>query len=542
MNKSIKSLLIAAVALVATACGSRDKVELDRLPIIPYPAHAEILPGHYDASNGFNVTVANPDQLEEATFLVNELEERGITSAIETGEMNKGIIFNTATEIADEGYTLDVTKDRIEIAASTNTGLFYGGQTLLQLIDNAGNIPCVKIVDQPRYSWRGYMRDDARHFTGVESVKQLLDLMAYYKLNRFHWHLTDAQGWRVEIKKYPKLATVGGQGSHSDPDAPVAYYTQDELRDIVDYAADRHIVIIPEIDMPGHATAANRAYPEYNGGGAGIFPDFTFNPGKEETYQFLTDVLTEVAGIFPGPYMHIGGDEVAYGIEAWKTDPAVRQLMKREGMTDVRQAERYFMNRMIGEVGHLGKTLVGWDELIDLGVDTTTCIMWWRHDKPQYLTRSLDADYTTVMCPRKPLYFDFVQHERDTVGRIWDGFCPLDSVYAFPDPWFESIGVTPEQQSHIIGLQANAWSELLHNSDRVDYMTWPRLCAVAESAWSLPENKNFPDFESRLENVYTLLDSLGIYYFDNREPERHPEPVGPVIKKKSRQSETNYRD
>lgn len=541
--KPIKTLAIAAITLIATACGSKDKTEMNSLPVIPYPAEVDITPGHYDTSNGFNVSTTDSVLNPEALKLTARLTQRGFESTCEkTPVVDKGIILSVNDTLPSEGYTLAVNNNTIKIAGSTPAGVFYGIQTLLQIIDNSDVIPCMEVYDYPRYSWRGYMRDDARHFTGVESVKQLLDLMAYYKLNRFHWHLTDAQGWRVEIKKYPKLATVGGCGSHSDPDAPVAYYTQDQFRDIVNYATERHIVIIPEIDMPGHATAANRAYPEYNGGGAGIFPDFTFNPGKESTYRFLTDILAEVADIFPGPYMHIGGDEVAYGIEAWKTNPHVKNLMKREGMTDVRQAERYFMNRMIGEVGHLGKTLVGWDELIDLGVDTTTCIMWWRHDKPEYLTRSLDANYTTIMCPRKPLYLDFVQHERDTVGRIWDGFCPLDSIYAFPEPWFENIGVSPQQQSHIIGMQANAWSELLHNSDRVDYMTWPRLCAVAESAWTLPENKDYAGFVTRLDDAYMLLDSLDIYYFDHRDPARHAEPAGPVIKKKSRENETNYRD
>lgn len=537
--------LLIAIAIAALGCNAKSKKEITLLPVIPAPQSVVINNGHYDITRGFEIHVDADSLLDEARYLSDFLLTRDLDPKIFLGKpADKGISMSIDSSIeSPEGYTLTVTPKKITIKASAAAGTFYAIQTLIQMIENCdGIIPSVDIADAPRYGWRGYMRDDARHFTGVESVKQLIDLMARYKLNRFHWHLTDAQGWRVEIKKYPLLATVGGIGTHSDPDAPAAYYTQEELRDIVDYAARRHIVIIPEIDMPGHATAANHAYPEFNGGGAGIFPDFTFNPGKEGTYCFLTDVLAEVADIFPGKYMHIGGDEVAYGIEAWKTDPDVQALMKREGFTDVRQCERYFMNRMIGEVGRMGKTLVGWDELIDLGVDSTTYIMWWRHDKPQYLTRSLDGGYTTVMCPRKPLYFDFVQHDSHSVGRIWDGFCPLDSVYAFPEPWFEKIGVTPVEQAHIAGMQANAWSELMHNSDRVDFMTWPRLCALAESAWTLPEAKDYASFEQRLDDAYLLFDNLGIYYFDHREPARHPEPSGPVIKKKQRESETNYRD
>ncbi len=535
MNRIITSVLGALIALQLHAVG--------QLPVIPYPQSVVTAEGHYNVSHGFDVYSADSAFVDEIDFLIDKLNASGRNSRAVDNSRRCGIVMKSDVSVkSPEGYRLVIGKNKIEIAASDAAGAFYGVQTLLQLLNNCRELPCVTINDEPRYGWRGYMRDDARHFTGVESVKNLLDLMAYYKLNRFHWHLTDGQGWRIEIKKYPKLATVGGIGSHSDPDAPCAYYTQEEIREIVDYADKRHIMIIPEIDMPGHATAANRAYPEYNGGGEGIFPDFTFNPGKEETYTYLSDILAEVAGLFAGPYMHIGGDEVAYGINAWKVDPDVNALMKRENFTDVKQCERYFMNRMIGEVAHLGKTLIGWDELLDLDVDKSTNIMWWRHDKPAYLTRSLDAGYTTVLCPRKPLYFDFVQHDSHSVGRIWDGFCPLEDVYAFPDPWFENIGVTPEMQSHIAGMQANAWSELMHNSNRVDFMTWPRLCALAESAWTEPANKNFKDFELRLNDAYRLFDKLNIYYFDHRVPSHHPEPAGPVIKKMSRESETDYRD
>ncbi|MDE6802266.1 MAG: beta-N-acetylhexosaminidase [Muribaculaceae bacterium] len=536
MRKTISQILLLLFAAMSARAAS--------LPVIPCPAHVEQKSGEYDASRGYDISVADSSFVQDAIFLCERLNELGLPSKVYVGSHSAApVVIRKDSKIDDrEGYTLNVSRKKISIAAADAAGVFYAGQTLLQLLENSAALPCVDIADAPRYAWRGFMRDDSRHFTGTESVKQFIDLMARYKLNRFHWHLTDAQGWRIEIKKYPLLTEIGAIGSHSDPYAPRACYTQDEIRDIVDYAARRHVMIIPEIDMPGHAAAANRAYPEFNGGGEGIFPDFTFNPGKEGTYQYLSDILTEVADLFPGPYMHIGGDEVAYGINAWKTDPDVLALMEREGFTDVRQCERYFMNRMITQIASLGKTLIGWDELIDLNVDPSTNIMWWRHDKPGYLTRSLDAGYTTVMCPRKPLYFDFVQHDTHTVGRIWDGFCPLDSVYAFPEPLFEAMALTPEQKSHISGMQANAWSELLHTPQRVDFMTWPRLCALAESSWTLPENKDYADFEKRLNHSYDLLDRLGIYYFDHRAPERTPEPAGPVIKKKTRESETNYRD
>lgn len=323
--------------------------------------------------------------------------------------------------------------------------------------------------------------------------------MAYYKLNKFHWHLTDEPGWRIEIKKYPRLTSVGGKGNWSDPNCQdVRFYTQEEIREIVAYAAERHIEVIPEIDMPGHATAANNAYPEYSGGGTPEHPDFTFNVGKEDTYSFLTDILREVAALFPSPYLHIGGDEVAYGIKAWLTDPDVQALMKREGMKEVREAERYFMHRMVDSVHALGKVLVGWDELLDLNVSSKeTIIMWWRHDRINQLKKSLAGGYTTVMCPRRPLYFDFIQYQGHKWGRVWAGFCPLEDVYAFPDKGLGAWNIPADQLSHIQGIQANVWTERMHTIKRLDFMTFPRLCALAEAAWTQSCLKDYVSFTKK---------------------------------------------
>lgn len=531
--------ILSLIAVILANIG----IAQTQLPIIPYPQNVEIGKGKFELKEKVEINVSVPELKAEAEFLKMKLSEAGkIAEIVSKKKYIKGINFVLIPEMGKGGaYNLDIEKNKVLISASDAEGAFYGVQTLLQLINN-GNLTCVKIQDKPRYGWRGFMLDEARHFSGAKRVKELLDLMAYYKMNRFHWHLTDAQGWRIEIKQYPLLATVGGIGTHSDPETPVQYYTQEQIKDIVKYAADRHIEIVPEIDMPGHATAANRAYPEFNGGGSEMFPDFTFNPGKEGTYEFLGNVLAEVAELFPSQYIHIGGDEVAYGSEAWEKDSDVQALMKREGLKNVKEAERYFMHRMIAKVGSLGKTLIGWDELLDLGVDRSTVIMWWRHDKPHYLQRTLDEGYATVLCPRKPLYFDFVQHDSHKVGRIWDGFCPLEDVYSFPDPWFESIGVSKDKQKLIKGMQANAWSELLHTKQRVDFMTFPRICALAESAWSYPDVKDFSQFEKRLNDAYALFDKMGIYYYDHRNPARHPEPAGPVIKKPLRKSETNYKD
>lgn len=419
-----------------------------------------------------------------------------------------------------EGYYLLATPEKIEITGADKAGVFYGIQSLIQMVGEGG-IPWRGVSDAPRYSWRGFMVDESRHFFGVEKIKQTIDMMARYKLNKLHWHLTDEPAWRIEIKQYPRLASVGGSGTWSDPEAKVQFYTQDQLREIVQYAALRQIEIIPEIDMPGHATAANRAYPQYSGGGVPEHPDFTFNPGKEEVYQYLTNILREVASIFPTKYLHIGGDEVSFGIKAWESDPAVRALMERENITTTKGVEHYFIRRMADSIAMLGKELVGWDELLEAKVDPEkTTIMWWRHDKVGVLRESLNGGYPTILCPRRPLYFDFVQHASHKWGRVWNGFCPLQDVYHFPDKGFAEWKLSGE--GNIIGIQANLWTERIQNEERFDFMVYPRLAALAEAAWSGAEVKDFSDFEWRMEKEYMLYDKMGLYYYK----EGRPEPKG----------------
>lgn len=506
----------------------------EQIRVIPYPAQVTMQTDVCKLKSGQKIGYSDMNLAKEAGFLQTKLATLGYELKTSfSKKVVKGISLSVDQSLGnEEAYRLTIEPKQIRIVGGGTAGVFYGIQTLLQQL-TAGDLRCGTINDAPRYEWRGYMLDDARHFSGEKRVKEIIDLMAYYKMNRFHWHLTDEQGWRIEIKQYPKLATMGGEGCHSDPDTPAQYYTQEQIRDIIAYAADRHIEIIPEFDMPGHATAANKAYPEYSGGGTKEHPEFTFNVGKEETYTYLTHILKEIADLFPSPYLHIGGDEVAYGSKAWETDPHVQALLKREGLTTVKEAERYFMQRMTHVVNSLGKILVGWDELLDLNVkQDSTIIMWWRHDQPDYLFRSLSKGYSTVMCPRRPLYFDFIQHDSHKSGRTWDGFCPIEDVYAFPDKWFAGSNIPAADLAHVKGIQANTWTETMHTKARVDFMIFPRLCALAEAAWSMPEVKDFTKFASRMEDAFSLFDKLNIYYFDFRNPQHHPEPAGPVIKKR----------
>lgn len=368
------------------------------------------------------------------------------------------------------------------------------------------------------------MLDESRQFFGKEEVKKLLDEMAFYKLNRFHWHLTDQPGWRIEIKQYPRLALVGGIGNYHDSIAPAQYYTQQDISEIVAYAAALHISVIPEIDMPGHATAANRAYPQFSGGGSARHPEFTFNPGKEETYQYLSNILKEVDVLFPSQMIHIGGDEVSFGNEKWKTDPAVQDLMKRQQLSSLLDVEHYFLKRMADTVVKLNNSILGWDEVTASSLPPDkTIVFWWRHEKKEELKNALEKGYKVVLCPRLPFYFDFVQDSSDTVGRRWPGnlFNELKSVYDFS---LNNLPGNVDKNSPLIeGIQANLWTETVASKQRMYYLTYPRMIALAEAAWTQTDKKDFAKFEKKMKAVYPLLKAQGLYYFEN--PKRTPEPI-----------------
>ncbi|AWW31590.1 beta-hexosaminidase [Echinicola strongylocentroti] len=500
--------------------------------IIPLPTTFEGGEEYFSITPKTKIHYSNDLLKEEAYFLQKELLERkSFPISIQTSEATKSGINLALTETQDGGYQLFIDQTTgITITSATETGIFQGIISLLQLADQADAshgqlaIPTWKINDSPAYAWRGFMLDESRHFFGVEKVKSLLDWMAYYKLNKFHWHLTDAQGWRIAIKKYPKLALVGGIGDNSDPYAPAQYYSQSQIQEIVRYAAERKIDIIPEIDMPGHATAANKAYPEFSGGGSEKYPEFTFHPAKEGTYQYLTDILREVDALFPGHMIHLGGDEVSFGNQQWKNDPEVQQLMASQQLEDLKDVEDYFMKRMADSLFSLNNTILAWDEMAEAGLPTSQSILlWWRHDQPQQLQKLLDNDIPTVICPRIPLYFDFVQQENDRFGRKWGGnFNPLQRVYDFS---LTKLNIPASKTSLILGFQANLWTETVTNEDRLDYLTFPRLAALAEIAWTPEEQKDFEDFSTRLKNHLALYQKAGIYFYDPFDPKNHPEPV-----------------
>ena len=498
--------------------------------IIPLPKTYVKADGSFLLGNNTIIGVNDNSSLLQANYLQVELQKiNNLHIAVDKDESKSSIDLQIVKGDTIKGsYSLKITPKTITIKAADNEGVFYGIQSLLQLVkgQRANNITlsACEIIDAPRYQWRGFMLDESRHFFGKEKVKQLLDWMAFYKLNRFHWHLTDVDAWRIEIKKYPLLTTVGGQGNHTDSCAEPRFYTQNDIREIVAYAKDRFITVIPEIDMPGHATAANRAYPEFSGGSINKYPNFTFDPTNEKVYQFLGDVIKETSSLFPSHMMHLGGDEVALGIQAWAGRPAITDMMAKGNFTSLKSIEQYFFKRMADSVTALNSKVLCWDEAVetDLPADKTI-IFWWRQNLPFQLTLALQKKYQVVLCPRLPLYFDFLQDKSQVSGRNWNGlFNTVSAVYNFPDQQMQPDAFASPQ---VLGIQANLWTETVGSEKRLDFMIFPRMAALAEAAWTEAGLKNEASFDERLKLNFPLYDTAGIYYFNPFDLEMHPEAV-----------------
>lgn len=504
-------------------------------PIIPLPNTYDKAAETFLLNKHTAIIVKDSAYSREANYLRNKILDYTQVSVSDKSNRHNRIILSTPSpkkkSFSKKGsYHIEMKADQIEITARDDSGMFYGIISLLQLIakaepaENSLPITCWNIQDAPLYQWRGFMLDESRHFFGKEVVKEILEEMAWLKLNKFHWHLTDVPGWRLEIQKYPLLNLIGGIGNYSDKNAPAQYYTQDEIREIVAFAEKRHIEIIPEIDMPGHATAANSAYPEFSGGGSEKFPDFTFNPGKEETYSYLTDILREVSVLFPSKNIHLGGDEVSFGIEGWNQNTGVQELMKKENLDSLKAVENYFFNRMIDSSLTIFNKILAWDEAVDAEIPTNhTIIYWWRHKMPQQLNKALDKGYQVIMSPRIPLYFDFVQDSSHLQGRKWAGnYSSLKGVYHFNETnYLENT----QKSDHIAGIQANLWTEQIKTQKRLEFMIFPRITALAESGWTTPKNKNYPQFLLRLAQQLALYDQKDIYYYNPINPEKTPEII-----------------
>ncbi|MEN0053080.1 MAG: beta-N-acetylhexosaminidase [Mucilaginibacter sp.] len=517
-------LLIALFAFYNT-------LNAQNLNLIPYPQQVKQLKTTLRIKPESMFFTKNSQYKNEVLYLNGQLGLAG------KGRQEIRIVITKDIE-GIGAYRLSTVSNKIAIMAAEREGVFNGVTTLLQLCRSAKAedsriLPGLIINDKPRYQWRGFMLDESRHFFGMAAVKNILNWMAFYKLNRFHWHLTDAQGWRIEIKKYPWLTKIGGIGNFTDSTAAARYYTQKEIKEIVAYAKRRHIEIVPEIDMPGHATAANKAYPKYSGGKVKGYDDFTFNPGKEETYQFLTNILKELKVLFPDGRIHIGGDEVALGIKAWDNNTDVKKLMEKKGYTDHQQAEAYFLRRIADSVIKLKNKVMCWDEAVAANLPVNHVLVnWWRQNKPEVLQEAITKGYPIILSPRLPMYFDFVQDSTHISGRKWDGhYNTYLDVYHFPE---NDLTADVYQSKNVIGVQANLWTETVASQKRLDYLLFPRIAAVAESGWTFDATKNDDLFNARLKAHLNYYKNAGIYYFDPFNPSFHKEAVDvapkPVIK------------
>lgn len=514
-------LALITILFLMTNCAPK---EVATWNITPYPNAVVIVPGVFSFKEGVEIITEDPSLKSSIETFKNKLKNLEVSD--NANPTNKIFVkLKSAKKSNSEAYSLKIESHKIELTAHNPSGVFYGLMTLWQGAKLSGNkaIPCGEVIDEPRFEYRGFMLDESRHFFGKEKVMQLIDLMSILKLNTFHWHLTDATGWRIEIKAFPKLTTIGGIGNNTDPNAPAQYYTQEEIKQVVAYAKERFITIIPEIDMPGHATAANRAYPEYSGGGSEAYPEFTFNPAKNETYGYLTTILKEVSQLFPSKYIHLGGDEVHFGNENWAKDNTVTALMKREKLNTLNEVEHYFMRRMADSIALMNKKIAGWDEVIGSGISKDNLLVyWWRHDKPETLTTSIDGGYDIILCPRVPLYFDFVQQDAHENGRKWDGaYGTLEDVYQYPD---STHTFSKEENKLIKGIQGNLWTERIKTNEWVDFMTFPRMIALSESAWTEEHNKDLKRFQYVLPFWHSYLDEVDVTYFNTLSNTLETEP------------------
>lgn len=511
-----KSIFVFLAVLLSLQAGAQSIC-----PIIPQPLMAREGAAVFPLNKNIPLVVDDESLMPAAHYLQQQLlAQNNIPLSIQPLATGTHIRLSLSKKTAEDAYQLRMTASQVVITGADDKAVFYGVVSLLQLAspakDSSGNLllKCWNIEDKPVYSWRGVMLDESRHFFGIQKVKSILNWMAFYKLNRFHWHLTDEPAWRIEVKKYPLLSLVGGIGSYTNPYQPAQFYTQEQVAEVVRYAAARHITVIPEIDMPGHATAANKAYPAYSGGGSEKHPDFTFHPGKEETYSYLSDILREVNALFPSRMLHLGGDEVSFGNDKWLQDTVVKRLMTRQGLKTVQEVEQYFMQRMADSVYAMNAKLLAWDEVAHMNLSQKqTIVFWWRHDKPQQLQATLNKGYQTVLCPRIPFYFDFVQDSTHTTGRKWNkAYSSLEDVYRFDAARLP--GVNAANRSQIMGVQANIWTETMKSSHQLDFMLYPRIAALAETAWTAADKKDYTSFVQHLKRHFEWYGKENINYFN----------------------------
>ena len=497
-----------------------------RYPLIPWPRTLEPRPGEFLFDAGTRAALVPPsDQALRALGATLGLPLDGDAGAAGTVTLT----LDPRGPEGDESYTLEISPERVDLRARNIRGMFYGVQTLRQLrgASTAGPIPAARIEDAPRFRYRGLHLDVGRHFFAVEFIKKYIDVMSVFKLNTFHWHLTEDQGWRLEIKKYPKLTEVGARRKETivgharkgpkghDGTPHGGFYTQDEAREIVAYAKARAITVIPEIEMPGHSLAAIASYPELAGRPGPFEVRTTWGISEEvmipseHTFAFLEDVLREVMDIFPSEYIHIGGDEAPK--TRWRESALAQQIIKRETLKDEDELQSWFIRRIEKFLNAKGRRLVGWDEILEGGLAPNATVMSWRGTAGGIAAAKEGHD--VVMCPQEDLYFDHYQADPEKEPLAIGGLTPLEDTYRYePIP----TELTADEAKHVIGAQGCVWTEYMPTSRVVEYMAYPRTLALAELAWSPRDARDWDSFRTRLRPSLALLDRLGVGY---RRPE-----------------------
>ncbi|GAA4298550.1 beta-N-acetylhexosaminidase [Aestuariibaculum suncheonense] len=535
--------------------------------IIPKPAYQEILNGAFKVDKKTKITCDETLQ-QEAKYLSELLGAAlGKTLKLEAKVNSGDIILKLDENIENnEGYELTVDNNQIVISGKTSTGVFYGIQTLKQLmpsdivkatkIGSNFTIPAVVIKDEPRFVYRGMHLDVGRHFFPVSFIKQYIDLIAMHKMNTFHWHLTEDQGWRIEIKKYPKLTEIGAYrngtiighhpGTTNDQKEYGGFYTQEEIKEVVTYAASKHVTVVPEIELPGHSAAAIAAYPELscfpeeptdlgkspmsekskelqaNGTAKVVYETWgvtgdVYCAGKENTFKFLEDVLTEVLPLFPSKYIHIGGDECPK--DNWKRCPNCQNKIKDLGLHDEHELQSYFIQRIEKFVNAKGKQIIGWDEILEGGLAPNATVMSWRGTKGGI--EAAKQHHDVIMTPGSHCYFDHYQSkDKANEPLAIGGFTTVEKVYSYnPEP--EEL--TAEEKQYILGAQGNVWTEYMETTDYVEYMILPRMTALSEVVWSAQEQRDWEDFKLRLPNLIERYKAMNLNYAKHSLADENPE-------------------
>jgi hexosaminidase len=493
--------------------------------IIPQPVRVLRKSGSYDLCK--TITVKQSENIEKIIKVFGKELQNLTDLKIEfTNEKKADMELKIADSISNlEGYRLTVNKDGIQIYASEKVGLFYGCITLLQMIED-GCVPFCEIEDDPRFDWRGMHLDVSRHFFPISFIKKFLNLMALQKLNKFHWHLTDDNGWRIEIKKYPQLTDIcawrrnlehlpwnerqkskeKGKGEYG------GFYTQDEIKEIIEYAAERYIEVIPEIEMPGHSSEIFATFPQLSCRGkktevapGGYWPNTDiFCAGNDDTFEFLEDIFSEISQLFTSKYIHIGGDEA--NKKNWEKCPKCQQRIVEENLKDENELQSYFIKRISKFLFKKGKIPIGWDEIIEGGLAKDIIVMCWRGDGKEALENAISTRNKAILCPNPILYFDWKQEE-NLQGAF--GITTLKQVYEYEPV---HAGVSKEKEHLILGAQANVWTEWMPTNKDVEFMVFPRMCALSEVVWCKKNKKDWKNFETRLTKFKSILNKYKVNY------------------------------